>query len=112
MKTTSKLRTGLFVLALISPLGLYLPQRLKAGDAWGEWGGDTLKDLVGYLPAGFEKLSALWNAPMPDYAFRGWEEKGLGALASAYVISALIGLTAVYFIMVGLGKWWTRGKRE
>jgi hypothetical protein len=88
MKLTSKLWLGIGILVILSPLGLLLPEYFKAGDAWGEWGPDTLKELVGYIPQGFEKLSGLWNAPLPDYVFKGWEESGLGGLSIAYIASA------------------------
>jgi cobalt/nickel transport protein len=92
MKITTKLWLGLGTLALLSPIGLYLPEKFKAGDAWGEWDGDKIKEVVGYLPAGFEKLSSLWHAALPDYAFKGWEEKGLGHLSFAYIVSAVVGI--------------------
>ncbi|MDD5674039.1 MAG: hypothetical protein PHC61_07750 [Chitinivibrionales bacterium] len=92
MKTKNKLWIGLGTLAVISPIGLYLPEKLKAGDAWGEWGPDKIKELVGYIPSGFGKLSSTWNAVMPEYAFKGWEEKGLWHLSFAYIISAVIGV--------------------
>jgi len=95
MKTATKLWIGIGILALLSPLGLILPHYLKSGDAWGEWGTETLSALVGFIPKGLERLSALWGAPVPDYAFKGWEEKGLGQLSFAYIISALIGIAAV-----------------
>jgi len=83
----AKLWIGLALLALLSPLGVYLPARLSAGTAWGEWGVDEIKILVGYLPKGLEKLSSFWNAPLPDYAF-----KGGGQDSAAYLLSALIGI--------------------
>ena len=95
MKTATKLWIGIGVLILLSPLGLILPQRLSSGQAWGEWGAGALRGLVGYVPKGLERLSGLWSAPVPDYAFKGWEEKGLGQLSFAYIISALIGIAAV-----------------
>ena len=91
MKITTKLWIGTGILVFLSPLGLWLPERFKAGDAWGEWGTDTVKELVGYVPRGLEKFSSLWKAPMPDYAFKGSEEKGLVYLSFDYVISAIIG---------------------
>jgi hypothetical protein len=51
-----------------------------------------------------EKLSSVWNAIMPDYAFKGWGGKGLGHLSFAYVISALIG------IALCIGGAWLLGK--
>lgn len=104
MKTTAKLWTGLGVFILLSPLGLLLPDHFKAGSAWGEWGAEEVKTLVGYVPAGLEKLSALWNAPIPDYAFKGWESKGLGALSFAYVFSGLVGCGLVVAAVLILGK--------
>ena len=104
MTTTKKMWIGLGILAIASPIGLYLPDKLKAGAAWGEWGADEMKELVGYVPAGLEKLSSLWTAAMPDYAFKGWEEKGLGHLSFAYVISALIGIAIITGVVLLLGK--------
>lgn len=104
MKLTSKLWIGVIILAVLSPLGLLLPEYFEAGDAWGEWGPETLKELVGYIPRGFEKLSSLWNAPVPDYAFKGWEESGLGSLSFAYIISAVIGIIVVVAAVMLLGR--------
>ncbi len=44
MKIVTKLWIGLAVLIVLSPLGLILPERFKAGDAWGEWGTDGVKE--------------------------------------------------------------------
>ena len=79
MKLIIKCWIGIAVLIILSPLGLILPEHFKAGSAWGEWGIDGMQKLVGYVPGGLEKLSSLWNAPVPDYALKGWEEKGLPA---------------------------------
>jgi cobalt/nickel transport protein len=92
MKTVTKLWIGLGALALLSPIGLFLPEYFKAGDAWGEWGTDTIKDLVGYVPAGLEKISSLWSAPLADYAFKGQEAASLGNLSFSYIISAVVGI--------------------
>jgi cobalt/nickel transport protein len=104
MKTATKLGIGVGILAALSPIGLILPEIFKAGSAWGEWGPDEVKDLVGYIPADLEKLSSLWKAILPDYAFSGWESKGLGSLSFAYAASALAGIA----LCVGFG--WLLGK--
>jgi cobalt/nickel transport protein len=104
MKITTKLWIGLGVLAVISPIGLLLPEKFKAGDAWGEWGPEKFKDLVGYIPHGLERLSTLWNAVFPDYAFKGWEDKGMGHLSLAYILSAVIGIALCAGIAYLLGK--------
>ncbi|MFH0855825.1 MAG: PDGLE domain-containing protein [Candidatus Omnitrophota bacterium] len=104
MKLITKLWIGMGILIILSPLGLLLPERFKAGDAWGEWGTDGIKELVGYIPQGLEKLSGLWSAPIPDYAFKGWEEKGLGGLSVAYIVSAVIGVLVTVGVVLLIGK--------
>lgn len=108
MKLTTKFWIGIMVLIVLSPLGLILPEHFKAGSAWGEWGADEMQKLVGYVPKGLEKLSALWNAPMPDYAFKGWEEKGLSHLSLAYIISAIVGIGIIVLVVLVIGKLLTK----
>jgi len=104
MKIATKLWIALGVLILLSPLGLILPEHFKAGSAWGEWGADEMEKLVGYVPEGLKRLSELWSAPLPDYAFKGWEEQGLAHLSFAYIISAIVGSVLVVLIIGLLGK--------
>jgi len=104
MKIITKFRVGLAVLIILSPLGLILPEHFKAGSAWGEWGADEMQKLAGYVPKGLEKLSSLWNAPMPDYAFKGWEKKGLPHLSFAYIISAAVGMGLIILAVMVIGK--------
>jgi len=92
------------VLILLSPLGVILPEHFKAGSAWGEWGSDEIQKLVGYVPQGFKKFADLWNAPMPDYAFKGWEQKGLSYLSFAYIVSAIAGIAIIVAITYLIGK--------
>ena len=87
MKLTTKLWIGIGVLIILSPLGLLLPEYFKAGPAWGEWGSN-----------------GVWNALIPDYAFKGWEEKGLGHLSFAYIISAAIGVLIVALLVLIIGS--------
>lgn len=104
MKITTKLWIGMAVLIILSPLGLLLPEHFKAGAAWGEWGASEMQKLAGYIPHGLEKLSSLWNAPIPDYAFKGWEGKGLPHLSFAYIISAVIGIVIIVVVVSIIGK--------
>jgi cobalt/nickel transport protein len=103
MKITTKFWIGLVILIILSPIGLILPEHFKAGSAWGEWGADEMQKLVGYIPQGLEKLAGFWNAPIPDYALRGWADKGLPRLSFAYIISAIagIGITVAVIILIG-----------
>jgi len=104
MKLMTKLWIGLVAFIILSPLGLIIPAYFHAGDAWGEWGSDEMTKLVGYVPTGLEKLSGLWSAPLPDYAFKGWEEKGLAHLSFAYIVSAVVGSLLIVLIVIGLSK--------
>lgn len=108
MKVTTKFLIGIIVLIVLSPLGLILPDHFKAGSAWGEWSVDEMQRLVGYVPQGMAKLSSWWNAPLPDYAFQGWEEKGLLSLSFSTMVSAAIGTIAVILVVFLLGKMLTK----
>ncbi|PIP19007.1 MAG: cobalamin biosynthesis protein [Candidatus Omnitrophica bacterium CG08_land_8_20_14_0_20_41_16] len=104
MKIITKFWIGLAVLIILSPIGLILPEHFKAGSAWGEWGADEMQKLAGYVPNGLKRLSILWNAPMPDYAVKGWEEKGLLYLIFAYIISAIVGIGLIVLVAMGIGR--------
>ncbi|MCX6373927.1 MAG: PDGLE domain-containing protein, partial [Actinobacteria bacterium] len=75
---------GMGVLILLTPIGVLAP-----GTAWGEWGGDELDALVGYVPTNLEKVGGLWKAAMPDYATPGVSNTMLGYLIAAVVGAAL-----------------------
>jgi cobalt/nickel transport protein len=102
--TMKKMLLGLVVLALLSPVGIIIPDKVKAGSAWGEWGTDEIQKMVGFIPQGMQKVADIWQAPMPDYAFKGWEEKGLGMMSLAYVISAAVGMGIIAGIALLFGK--------
>lgn len=104
MKTTTKLWIGIGLLTFLVPLGLFLPEYFKSGAAWGEWGVDELKNMVGYAPKGLAKLSSLWNAPLPDYAFKGCEQKGIIHLSFAYIVSAVVGIGIIVAITMVIGR--------
>lgn len=92
MREYRRLWIALAIMALLSPLGLYFPRLLKAGSAWGEWGVDEMKQMLGYAPARMEKTAVVWKAPMPDYALPGQEQAPLSRLSLSYVASAFIGI--------------------
>ena len=108
MTLIKKLWISIGILIILSPLGLILPYYLKSGSAWGEWGADEIKKLVGYIPHGFAKLSNLWTAPIPDYAFKGWGEKGLSHLSFAYIFSAILGIAVTAGIVFIISKFLVR----
>ncbi|MBI5026090.1 MAG: PDGLE domain-containing protein [Nitrospirae bacterium] len=97
-----KLWIGIGILILLAPLGLIIPELFKAGGAWGEWGMDEIEKIAGYVPHGLKKLSELWKAPIPDYAFSGWD-KGLKSYIG-YIFSGIIGAALVIGISMLIGK--------
>lgn len=89
-----KLWIGLVIMALLTPIGIILLEKFNAGDAWGEWGTDTLEKLLGYVPEGLKKLADLWKAPIPDYNLGG-ESSPLIIQVVSYVISGILGIAVV-----------------
>ena len=89
---------GLILLIILTPLGL-----LATGETFGEWGLGELKEKLGFVPPGLEKLSGLWNAPLPDYAFSGGDESMTFA-AAAYILSAVIGVIICVGLLYFIGK--------
>ena len=95
MPLWKKLTLGLGVLILLAPLGLVIPAKLGASEAWGEWGGERVQELAGYIPAGMRQIESLWRAPMPDYAPKGSEEATLPVLSIWYILSGVLGVAIV-----------------
>ena len=97
-KSQKKLWIGLVVLTLLTPLGVILPEKFKAGSAWGEWGPEEIEKLIGYMPEGLKKLSELWKAPVPDYNMGG-EGASMTVQVISYIASGLIGILAVALVI-------------
>jgi cobalt/nickel transport system permease protein len=85
------------ILLLLTPLGL-----LTAGSAWGSWSADDFRDpaarqeieagslgadLPAGVPAGIERFSSLWTAPVSDYAPGFMRSEAFG-----YILSAMFGI--------------------
>ncbi len=103
MTTTKKLWIGIAVLAVLAPLGLIIPSLFGAQGAWGEWGIGEIKKLIGYVPAGMEKLSHLWKSPMPDYTVPG-QKPGLAHESLGYIATAIIGVAVTGGLVYGLAR--------
>ena len=106
---------GLAVMMILTPLGL-----LAAGTAWGEWGAEDFADAgaraeiaavtlnqapPSKAPAGLEKLSSVWSAPLPDYAPPWMKSAQLG-----YMLSALLGVGLILSVCLLIGTL-ARGNR-
>jgi cobalt/nickel transport protein len=86
-----KLWLGLIIMALLSPLGILLPDKFNAVGAWGEWGADQLEKLLGYVPEGIRRLEDIWKAPIPDYNFGG-EGASMTIQVISYIASGILGV--------------------
>ena len=73
------------VLVLLTPLGVLAP-----GTAWGEWSAGELRSMLGYVPAGVQRLGSLWTAAMPGYAPSFVRDPLAGYLVAAILGSALV----------------------
>ena len=87
MKITARLWLGIAALIVLSPLGLILPEYFKSTGAWGE-----------------VRLSGGWQAPLADYGFRGWGEKGLVHSSAAYIVSAIAGIALIVIAVWLIGR--------
>jgi len=93
-----RLWIGLLIMALLTPLGILLPEKFKAEGAWGEWGKDELEKLLGYVPKELARLADLWKAPIPGYNFGG-EEASMTVQVISYIASGLLGIGICAFII-------------
>jgi len=102
---------GLVLLLIFAPLGL-----LATGTAWGEWSAEELNDRVGFVPAGFERLSSLWSGILPDYAFPGQASEGFWASVPGYLVSGAFGLLivggSVWLVLKLIARLSAKGKAE
>lgn len=98
-----KLLVILAALAVLSPLGIILPEKFGAGDAWGEWSTETIQELVGFIPEKLKETADLWGAPIPDYNL-GDEQSSFAVQALSYILSGVIGIVLCVLILFGLSK--------
>jgi predicted PurR-regulated permease PerM len=97
-KLQKKILVILLLLCLITPVGIFLPAFFDAGDAWGEWSAQTVKELVGYVPKGLAKYSDKWKAQLADYTADS-KDKSIVHQSGYYIVSGLTG-AAITFIVV------------
>lgn len=98
-----KLWIGLILMALLSPLGIILPEKFDAASAWGEWGIETLEKLLGYAPEGLKRYADLWKAPMAGYHLGG-ENTSTTVQLLSYVASGILGMIVVALLVYGISK--------
>ncbi|MHB1407351.1 MAG: cobalt transporter CbiM [Desulfitobacteriaceae bacterium] len=78
------------ILVALTPLGL-----LAKGTAWGEWSGEEIQAVTGFIPAGMQRFSGFWrHTLLPDYAIAGHDQM-FWQQTLGYLISALAGLALI-----------------
>ncbi len=102
-KFQKKLWTGLLIMALLTPLGILLPQRFDAEGAWGEWGTDKLEKLLGFVPEGLKKLTDIWKAPISGYNFYG-EGASKTLQVISYIASGFLGIGMCALIVLIISR--------
>ena len=102
-KLQKKILVILLLLCLITPIGILLPVYFNAGDAWGEWSAQTVKELVGYVPKGLAKYSHVWKAPLSDYTVNS-KDKSIVHRSGYYIVSGIIGATVTYIVMLLISR--------
>jgi hypothetical protein len=103
MKKYKKYIIFIGILVILSPLGLILPEYFGAGDAWGEWSTESVKEQTGFEPEGMKKEATLYSAPVPDYN-TGKEEDTLTKKSLAYILSGVIGVGIILLLTFGMTK--------
>ena len=76
---------GLAALVLLTPIGA-----LAQGTAWGEWSASRLKAVLGYVPAGLQRIGGAWTALVPGYAPPFVRDPLVGYGVAAVVGAALV----------------------
>lgn len=79
-------------MVVLTPVGL-----LASGSAWGEWGSDELKSMVGYVPKGMSHGS-IYHAVGDGYGFSGMGD------VTGYLLSAFIGVILLVLIFKIFGS--------
>jgi cobalt/nickel transport system permease protein len=91
---------ALIALIIFAPLGL-----LAKGTAFGEWSGEELKSMIGYIPQGMVKFGDKWNAMFQDYKVPGFDStfftSSLGYILCAIVaLSMILALTGIASVII------------
>ncbi len=106
-----KLWRGLLIIAILTPIGIYLPRITGSGEAWGEWGTEAFEKIFGYVPEGMKRIADIWKAPISDYNFGG-EGASFGAQAFYYIMSAFIGIAVIIGMVYFISRIWGRHEMD
>jgi predicted PurR-regulated permease PerM len=102
-KLQKKILNVLLILCFITPIGILIPMFFNAGDAWGEWSAETMKDMTGYVPEGLAKYTDVWQAPLSDYSVNS-KDLSVVHQSGYYFVSGIFGATVTFLIMFLISK--------
>jgi cobalt/nickel transport system permease protein len=101
-----KLWWALGVVIVLAPLGL-----LAGGTAWGEWGAEEMRKLLGFIPAGMQRLSGTWShAPLPDYSLPGSDSFWSSAIV--YILCALLAVGIICLLTYLFSRFQAAERKE
>jgi len=66
-KLYRNLAIGLILLIILAPIGL-----LAVGETFGEWGSEELKEKLGFVPLGLEKLTGILECAYAGLCLPRW----------------------------------------
>ena len=99
-KVLKRLLIVFVILIILVPIGLLATY---GGEAYGEWGPDELQKMVGYVPAGFQSITGLWNAPLSGYGTPA-TPPGFAGDSLGYYLSAVVGVAVIGGVVFLIGK--------
>jgi hypothetical protein len=102
-KLQRKILIVLLSLCIITPVGILLPMFFNAGNAWGEWSAQTVKDLVGFVPQGLAKYTDIWKAPLSGYSIN-LNDTAVIHKSGYYIVSGILGATITYLVMLLISR--------
>jgi len=91
------------ILTLLTPVGILLPIFFDAGDAWGEWSAETIKNMIGYVPQGLAKYTDNYKAPLSDYSTNSSDPSVIHQ-SGYYILSGVIGVIIILVVMFIFSK--------
>lgn len=98
-----RLFMGLAALCLLTPLGIVIPRIFNAGEPFGEWGPEQLRQILGYAPERLSRTAHIWHAPFAGYTLGG-NEASFASQLFFYFVAGLSGLVLIALGVVLLAK--------
>jgi len=102
-KLQKKIMIFIIALTFLTPIGILLPMWFNAGDAWGEWSAETVKELIGYVPQGLKKYTSAYAAPLSDYTIDS-NNSSVKHQSVYYILSGFFGAALTLIVTILISK--------